>query len=185
MKHNMGKIDRAIRLVVGFVLLSPLFVLAESAHWWGLAGAVLLAAPVLVRWSGLYSAHRSNSRELSMRGWILLAAAYAGIASAQAPVENGPQPPDPVLSAQQKAGMAYHDWQDAQAAHARAEEEFKQAAAAYQAAQQQLNDTKQRAETAQKKLEAAETQEIATRKTYDKAVASVDRILGNKAPYNK
>jgi len=114
--------------------------------------------------------------------WLVVAGACAGLAYAQAPVEEGRRPPDTVLDAQQKAGAAYRDWQDAQAARARAEEELKQATAAYQSAQQQLSDTKRRAETAKKALEAAQTQEVTARSTYDKATATVDRVWGKKAP---
>ncbi len=114
--------------------------------------------------------------------WLIIIGVCAGLAYAQAPVEEGRRMPDAVLDAQQKAGMAYRDWQDAATARARAETELKQATAAYQSAQQQLSDTKRRAETAKKALEAAQTQEITTRDTYDKATAAVDRVWGKKVP---
>lgn len=117
-----------------------------------------------------------------MRHWLWLFAAGAGLACAQAPVEQGPRPPDMVLGAQQKAGMAYQDWQDAVAARAQAEQELRQADAAYQAAQQQLGDSKQRAAAAQQALAAAKAREAATRTAYDKASAAVDRAWGRKTP---
>ncbi len=119
---------------------------------------------------------------MKVRFWWLIIAACAGFAFAQAPVEEGRRTPDAVLDAQQKAGMAYRDWQDAIAARARADEEFKQVTAAYQSAQQQLSDTKRRAETAKKALEAAQAQEATARDSYDKATAVVDRVWGKKAP---
>jgi len=118
-------------------------------------------------------------------GWLLGAWACAGIVCAQAPVEDGRRTLDAVLDAQQKAGAAYHDWQDAQAERARSEEEFKQATAAYQSARQQLNESDQRVAAAKKALEAAQTREAAARSAYDKATATVDRAWGKKAPAGK
>jgi len=39
---NVGNVDRVIRIVVGLVLLSLLFVLQGNARWFGLIGIVLL-----------------------------------------------------------------------------------------------------------------------------------------------
>jgi septal ring factor EnvC (AmiA/AmiB activator) len=114
--------------------------------------------------------------------WLIVLSVCTGFAYAQAPVEEGQQIPDAVLDTQQKAGMAYRDWQDAAKARAQLETEFKQATTAYQSAQQQSSDAKRRAETAKKLLEAAQAQEIKTHDTYDKAVAAVNRVWGKKAP---
>ena len=43
MKANVGGIDKILRIVVGFGLLSLLFFLEGDARWWGLIGLVPLA----------------------------------------------------------------------------------------------------------------------------------------------
>jgi len=53
MQANVGKVDRVIRIVAGFVLLSLVFVLEGNARWWGLVGLVPLATG-LIGWCGLY-----------------------------------------------------------------------------------------------------------------------------------
>jgi hypothetical protein len=186
MQPNVGKIDRATRIVAGLALLSLLFVLPGNARCWGLLGVLLVT--VFIRWCpGLRAARRHHGQrtgnKMNMRLWGLIAIGVCtGFAYAQAPVEEGRRTPDAVLDAQQKAGMAYRDWQDAATARAQAETELKQATAAYQSAQQQLSDTKRRAEIAKKTLEAAQAQEITTHKTYDKATEAVDRVWGKKMP---
>jgi len=115
-----------------------------------------------------------------MRHWLWLAVVYAGLAGAQAPVEQGRKSADTVLDAQQKAGMAYHDWQDALAVRAQAQQELEQANAAYQEAAQQLNASKQRAAAAQQALETAKTREIATHNAYERATAAVNRAWDKK-----
>jgi hypothetical protein len=55
MKRNIGLTDRAIRIVVGFALLSLVFMLEGNARWWGLVGILPLATG-LVGWSPLYLA---------------------------------------------------------------------------------------------------------------------------------
>jgi hypothetical protein len=42
MSRNVGGIDRGLRIAVGIVLLSLIFVLDGSARWWGLVGLVPL-----------------------------------------------------------------------------------------------------------------------------------------------
>lgn len=42
MNSNVGSIDRAVRVVLGLVLLSAFFLLEGSLRWVGLAGVVLL-----------------------------------------------------------------------------------------------------------------------------------------------
>lgn len=42
MKHNMGTVDRVIRIVVGIFLLSLVFILESNARWWGLVGLLPL-----------------------------------------------------------------------------------------------------------------------------------------------
>jgi hypothetical protein len=42
MTANVGGIDRALRIVVGILLLSLFFVLEGNARYWGLLGLVML-----------------------------------------------------------------------------------------------------------------------------------------------
>lgn len=52
MKSNVGNIDRAIRIVVGFVLLSLLFVLDDVVRWISLIGVVPLITGLAGRCPG-------------------------------------------------------------------------------------------------------------------------------------
>ncbi len=52
-KRNVGTADRVIRILVGLVLLSLVFVLESDARWWGLAGLLPLATGLL-GWCALY-----------------------------------------------------------------------------------------------------------------------------------
>ena len=54
MKPNIGSIDRTLRIVVGLVLLSLVFILEGNARWFGLIGIVLLFTAV-VRWCPAYA----------------------------------------------------------------------------------------------------------------------------------
>jgi hypothetical protein len=54
MKANVGGIDRAVRVVIGFGLLSLLFALEGSARWLGLVGIVPLGT-ALIGYCPLYS----------------------------------------------------------------------------------------------------------------------------------
>lgn len=47
MTSNVGGIDRVLRIVVGLVLLSLIFVLEGNARWWGLIGIVPLATGLI------------------------------------------------------------------------------------------------------------------------------------------
>lgn len=53
MEHNVGGIDRAVRIIVGLVLLSLMVVLEGNARWWGLVGLVPLATG-LSGWCPVY-----------------------------------------------------------------------------------------------------------------------------------
>jgi len=53
MKQNVGKIDRAVRVIAGLALLSLFFVLEGSARYFGLIGLVPLATASL-GWCPLY-----------------------------------------------------------------------------------------------------------------------------------
>lgn len=54
MMKNVGTIDRILRIVIGLVLLSLLFLLDGNARWFGLIGIVPLATAGL-SWCPLYT----------------------------------------------------------------------------------------------------------------------------------
>lgn len=47
MEHNVGGVDRTVRIVAGIVLLSLIVLLEGNARWWGLIGIVPLATGLL------------------------------------------------------------------------------------------------------------------------------------------
>jgi Inner membrane protein YgaP-like, transmembrane domain len=53
MEKNMGGVDRAVRIVVGLVLLAWFLVGAGVAWWWALIGAVMLGTG-LIGWCPAY-----------------------------------------------------------------------------------------------------------------------------------
>ncbi len=53
MKTNVGTADRVIRILLGLVALSLIFILESDARWWGLMGLPSLATG-WVGWCGLY-----------------------------------------------------------------------------------------------------------------------------------
>ncbi len=54
MKANVGGIDKAVRIIIGIVLLGLFFVLEGSARWLGLIGIVPLVT-ALVGWCPAYA----------------------------------------------------------------------------------------------------------------------------------
>ena len=54
MTTNVGTPDRVIRIVLGIILLSFLFLLEGNARWFGLIGLIPLATAVF-RWCPAYS----------------------------------------------------------------------------------------------------------------------------------
>ena len=54
MKPNIGNIDRTLRIVAGFALLSLTFVFEGNAKWFGLIGIVFLFTAA-VRWCPAYA----------------------------------------------------------------------------------------------------------------------------------
>jgi hypothetical protein len=54
MKRNVGKVDRAIRIVAGLVVLGLTLVLEGNARWWGLVGLLPLATG-LIGWCAVYA----------------------------------------------------------------------------------------------------------------------------------
>lgn len=53
MKTNVGTVDRMVRVLVGLVLLSLVFILESNTRWWGLVGLLPLATG-LAGWCALY-----------------------------------------------------------------------------------------------------------------------------------
>ncbi len=47
MVSNVGSIDRVLRVVVGLLLLSLVFLLEGPTRWWGLVGLVPLATGLM------------------------------------------------------------------------------------------------------------------------------------------
>lgn len=47
MEHNVGGIDRTVRILAGLALLSLVVLLEGNARWWGLVGLVPLATGLL------------------------------------------------------------------------------------------------------------------------------------------
>ena len=48
MKKNVGNIDRAVRIVIGIIILGLFFVLNESYRWWAIVGLI----PILTGLAG-------------------------------------------------------------------------------------------------------------------------------------
>jgi hypothetical protein len=67
MKPNVGRIDGVIRIVLGLLLLSLLFVLDDNTRWIGLIGVIVLATG-LVRRCPLYIPFRIDTRERKLAG---------------------------------------------------------------------------------------------------------------------
>ena len=67
MKPNVGRIDGVIRIVVGLVLLSLVFVLGDATRWIGLVGVVPLVTG-LTRRCLLYTPFRIDTREQRLVG---------------------------------------------------------------------------------------------------------------------
>jgi hypothetical protein len=53
MNCNVGGIDKILRIVLGLVLISLIFILEGSGRWWGLVGVIPLATG-LVNWCPVY-----------------------------------------------------------------------------------------------------------------------------------
>jgi hypothetical protein len=60
MKANVGSADRAIRITVGILILSAVFLLEDSARWFGLLGIVPLATG-LMSWCPAYGLLGTNT----------------------------------------------------------------------------------------------------------------------------
>ncbi len=60
MARNVGGIDKVLRVVLGLVLLSLLFVLEGASRWWGLVGLVPLGTG-LMGYCPLYSVLAINT----------------------------------------------------------------------------------------------------------------------------
>lgn len=122
------------------------------------------------------SCYRSAMRN-GVIGLVLLAT--AGAAAAQAPVRDFERE-QAISSAQQRAGAAYQEMQQAQYDAVRAEQDFLNAQDADRAAQKQAAETKQQLNSAKQALDAARARDAKARKAYDDALDAVDRA--RKAP---
>ena len=47
MNHNVGGIDRTLRIIAGLIILSLFFVLDDSNRWWALAGLIPVLTGVI------------------------------------------------------------------------------------------------------------------------------------------
>ncbi len=65
MTRNEGNLDRALRIIAGFALLSLIFVGPQT--WWGLVGIVPLATG-LMGWCPLYRLLGLNTCPMHQRG---------------------------------------------------------------------------------------------------------------------
>lgn len=54
MNANVGMVDRWIRVIVGLILLSLLFILEGNHKWWGLLGFIPLLTAA-IKWCPLYT----------------------------------------------------------------------------------------------------------------------------------
>jgi hypothetical protein len=62
MTPNIGNIDRTVRIVAGFAILSLFFVLPVSLRWWAVVGLLPLVTG-LVRWCPAYVPFRITTRK--------------------------------------------------------------------------------------------------------------------------
>ena len=53
MKHNVGNVDRTLRIIAGLIILSLIFILDGNARWWGLLGLGPIATG-LFKWCPAY-----------------------------------------------------------------------------------------------------------------------------------
>ena len=67
MKPNVGKIDAAVRIVAGLLLLSLVFVLEGTTRWIGLIGVLPLVTG-LMRRCPLYVPFHIDTREHKLAG---------------------------------------------------------------------------------------------------------------------
>ena len=67
MKANVGRIDGVIRIVVGLLLLSLVFVLGDVTRWIGLIGVVPLVTGLTRRCPG-YTPFGIDTREQTLAG---------------------------------------------------------------------------------------------------------------------
>lgn len=106
-------------------------------------------------------------------GLVLLVT--AGVAAAQAPVQDRVGREQAIQSGQQRAGIAYSDMQQAQREAKRAEQDFLNAQEAQRAAQKHAEEMKRQLDGAKKALDAARQKEAQAVKAYDDALSAVDR----------
>ena len=67
---NIGKVDRAVRFIVGLALLSLLFLLDGNARWWGLVGLGPLVTSMVgycppYQWMGIDTTGKTTETTVS------------------------------------------------------------------------------------------------------------------------
>jgi len=67
---NIGKVDRAVRFIVGLALLSLLFLLDGNARWWGLLGLGPLLTSMVgycppYKWMGIDTTGKATETTVS------------------------------------------------------------------------------------------------------------------------
>jgi hypothetical protein len=106
-------------------------------------------------------------------GLVLLVT--AGAAAAQAPARDAIEREQALSSAQQRAGAAYQEMQEARQNATRAEADFLNAQEADRVAQKQAAETKLQLDGAKRALDAARARDAKSRKAYDEALDAVER----------
>ena len=132
------------------------------------------------RLDALEPCYRSAMRK-AVIGLVLLVT--AGAAAAQAPARGGIEREQTLSSAQQRAGAAYQEMQQARHHATRAEQDFLNAQEADRVAQKQAAETRQQLDSAKQALDAARARDAKARKAYDDALDAVDRA--RKAPASR
>jgi exopolyphosphatase/pppGpp-phosphohydrolase len=108
---------------------------------------------------------------------LALCGCLAGVAIAQAPVEDLTNREQAIQRGQLKTGVAYRDLQQAQYESKLAEQDFLNSQDAQKAAQKQADDLKRQLDAAKKAFDAAKAKEAQARKNYDEALGAVDRAF--------
>lgn len=110
----------------------------------------------------------------------MMSAAWAD-AAPPVPVEDLSARQDALLPAQQRAGFANRQLEQARYETKLAEQDYLNAENAHRAAQKRADEFKRQAETAKRALNAAQAKEAAARKAYENALNAVDQ-LQRKSP---
>lgn len=105
----------------------------------------------------------------------IVSAAAAAQGQKPAPVEDLSSREGVLLPAQQRAGIAYRDLQQAQHEAKFAEQDYLNLQDAHQAALKRADELRRQTESAKKALDAARQKEAAARQRYENAVKAVSQ----------